>query len=188
MTKISLSFYFIKKLILIVIGFVFYIFLASPVFAQENNDLPSTLTELDYLIGEGNAYKSALWSPRAEIMVDFESTPTQIKTRDRKSKHFFFTNNYCQIYTEVYDLVENIIIPKGIRYLFREMKISENIPSENGLTTEVFIKISDKAEQINSLDILCVFPSHYLNANSNPQILFKDGLENTIFYLPSILF
>lgn len=63
--------------------------------AQEiHEDLPDTIAALIEEVGTSQEYKSALWSPMAEFTMEVSSLPNLIRTRDQKSNHFYFSNQF----------------------------------------------------------------------------------------------
>jgi hypothetical protein len=158
--------------------------------AQESNDdYPETISALIEAVGTSQQYKSALWSPRAEFTMEVSSFPNLIRTRDQKSNHFYFSNQYCIILSEEFSKPEALTIKKGSRYLFKDIFYTKDALSSTGKpVTQIDIRLMDKYKTVKNLEINCSFPKGYLDLNSHPSLIFDGGLEGLLKYLPSILF
>lgn len=174
------------KLNIIILSLIF----SSLTMAQDSHeDLPETIAALIEEVGTSQEYKSALWSPRAEFTMEVSSLPNLIRTRDQKSNHFFFSNQFCLIVSEEFNKPDVLTIKEGSRYLFKDIFFIEDAASSNGQpVAQINIRLMDKYKTVKNLDINCSFPKDYLNLNSHPSLIFEGGLEGLLKYVPSILF
>ena len=172
-----------------IIFFLSLIFSSLSMGQEFHDDLPNTIAELIEDVGTSQEYKSALWSPRAEFTMEVSSLPHLIRTRDQKSNHFFFSNQFCIVVSEEFNKPDTLTIKKGSRYLFKDIFFNADALSTEGQpVVQINIRLMDKYKTVKNLDVMCSFPTNYLNLNSHPSLLFEGGLEHLLKYIPSILF
>ncbi len=140
--------------------------------------LPATMDDLDM---ELDSY--TFWSPTAQFTITLDSIPGFTKTQNRKSKHFLFANDICQVFVETNADSGPIKVEAGDQYYITTFYLIENIgePSNN-LIDQVYMSLENSSKKASTIDIVCNFAPEDISGDSSPSILFEKGLNNIIEY------